>query len=108
MAEQILLLDPNEAPLCVLSRRLAKRAAINPEFSWQEDDLEPRFDQINNGAGYTNVATSLVVDNGAYFAQHFHVLVTRTGEVMRVDSVAANTIFLGVRARRPARACTEI
>jgi hypothetical protein len=92
MAEQVLLLDPNEAPLCVLSRRLAKRATINPEYSWQEDDLEPRFDAVNNGAGYASGATSIVVDNGAYFAQHFHVLVTRTGEVMRVDSVASNTL----------------
>lgn len=92
MSEKILLLDPNAAPLTVLSRRLSKKAAINPEYSWQEDDLEPRFDAINNGAGYASGATSLVVDNGAYFAQHFLVLVTRTGEVVRVDSVSTNTL----------------
>jgi hypothetical protein len=92
MAQKILLLDPDSAPLCVLSRRLGKASAINPEYSWQEDDLEPRFDAVNNGAGYASGATSIVVDNGAYFAANFHVLVTRTGEVMRVDGVSTNTL----------------
>jgi hypothetical protein len=71
---------------------LGKRAAVNPEYSWQQDDLEPRFDAINNGAGYSNSATSLVVDNGAYFAQHYLVKVTRTGEVIRVTAVSSNTL----------------
>jgi hypothetical protein len=92
MAQKVLELEPNAAPLTVLSKMLGKRAAVNPEYSWQQDDLEPRFDAINNGAGYSNSATSLVVDNGAYFAQHYLVKVTRTGEVIRVTAVSSNTL----------------
>lgn len=92
MAEKILLLDPDAAPLTVLTRQLSKKAAHNPEYSWMEDDLEPRWDAVNNAAGYANNATSIVVDNGAYFAQHFMVHVTRTGENMRVTAVTGNTL----------------
>lgn len=92
MSSKILLLDPDAAPLTVLSRQLSKKATVNPEYSWQEDDLEPRFDAINLLAGYNSAAVSLVVDNGARFAADFMVLVTRTGEVFRVDGVSTNTL----------------
>src|SRR4051812_6550920 len=84
MADRILLLEPDAAPLTVLSKRLSKRPTSNPEFKWTEDALEPRFDAINNGAGYASGITDLTVDNGAYFAQHDLVYVTRTGEQVRV------------------------
>jgi hypothetical protein len=40
----------------------------------------------------TSSATSLVVDNGAYFAEHFIVQNTRTLENFRVVSVSTNTL----------------
>lgn len=92
MADKILLLEPDAAPLTVLSKRLSKRPTSNPEYKWSEDALAPRFDAINAGAGYASGILALVVDNGAYFAQHDLVYVTRTGELMRVTSVAGNTI----------------
>jgi hypothetical protein len=92
MREEVLELEPSSAPLTVLANRLNKRPTVNPEYSWQEDHLEPRFDAINNGAGYTSGATSLVVDNGAYFAQHDLFKITRTGELIKVVSVSTNTL----------------
>lgn len=92
MAEAISLLQPTAQPLTVLSKRAGQRATGDPKFQWEEDDLEPRFDAINAGAGYASGITALVVDNGAYFAQHDLVIVTRTGEMMRVESVATNTL----------------
>lgn len=92
LSEAISLLRPTAQPLTVLSKRMEQKATGDPKFAWEEDDLEPRFDAVNNGAGYTSGNTAIVVDNGAYFAQHDLVIVTRTGEMMRVDSVATNTV----------------
>jgi hypothetical protein len=98
MKAQILLLEPSAAPLTVLSARLNTDGAVNPEFSWQEDRSEPRFDAINNGAGYASGATSVVVDNGAYFAAQDLVKVSRTGEVFRVVAITPpNTLSTIVR-----------
>ncbi len=94
MADKILLLEPDAAPLTVLSKRLSKKGTHNPEFKWSEDALEARFDAVNNGAGYSSSATSVIVDNGAYFAAHDLVYVTRTGEVVRVTAVVGNTLTI--------------
>lgn len=92
MAEAISLLQPSASPLTVLTKRIEQRATGDKKFQWEEDDLEPRFDAVNNGAGYASGATAIVVDNGAYFAEHDLVIVTRTGEMVRVLSVAGNTV----------------
>lgn len=85
-------LQPNSYPFTVITRTEQHEPVHNNDFDWFETDQEPRADAINNVGGYTNVATALVVNNGSYFAQHDHVRVLRTGEVFRVESVAANTL----------------
>jgi hypothetical protein len=65
----VLELEPEAAPLTVFTKKLSKKRTVNPAFNWLEDELAPRFDQVNNGAGYASGATSIVVDNGAYFAE---------------------------------------
>lgn len=92
MADKILLLEPDSAPLTVITKNISKKATGNPKFQWLEDELEPRWDQINNGAGYTNSDTSIVVDNGPYFQAQQIVYVPRTGESMRVTAVSTNTL----------------
>jgi hypothetical protein len=89
MAEAISLLRPSASPLTVLSKRAEQKATGDVKFKWEEDDLEPRFDAIN---GTTGTGTSIVVDNGAYFAEHDLVIVTRTGEMFRVQAVAGNVL----------------
>jgi len=91
MREGISLLEPDAAPLTQLSAKLRKRPTHNPEYSWQEDALEVRFD-LTNGAVAGTTATSVVVDNGANFAEHDMIRVTRTKENMRVTAVAGNTL----------------
>src|SRR5947207_6921162 len=91
-ANQILDLEPSSMPLLVFTKNINKERAINPDFSWFEDGGLPRFDRINNGAGYNNSATSLVVDNGAYFQADDQIYFSRTGEVARVTAVATNTL----------------
>jgi hypothetical protein len=87
MADKILLLEPDASPLTVITKKIRKKRTGNPLFKWQEDELDPRFDRINNGAGYLSTDTVLIVDNAAYFAPLTNVYVPRTGEQIRVDSV---------------------
>lgn len=92
MVPTIKELEPSATPLTVLSTKLPSAPTVNPEFSWVEDDLPPRFDAVNNGAGYASGATSVVVDNGAYFAADELWKVTRTAEIVRVTAVSTNTL----------------
>jgi hypothetical protein len=63
-----------------------------------EAELDPRFDAVNNGAGYAAGATTIAVDNGSYFQAQTIVYVPRTGESMRVTAVSTNdlTVVRGV------------
>lgn len=98
VASRIAYLDPDAAPLTVvLSQSPTSRVAVNSKFEWIEKDLPARWDQINNGAGYSATATSIVVDSGV---EHFIgdvIAVVRTGEKMRITNVVTNTLTV-VRA----------
>lgn len=92
MHKEILLLEPDAAPLLQISKSMSRLRANDPLFSWHNDQSEQRFDAVNNATGYTSGATSIVVDTGTAFAKHFLVYVPRTGELMQVDSVTTNTL----------------
>jgi hypothetical protein len=89
---EILLLEPDAAPLTQVLSNLNKDNAKDSLFSWVEDTLESRFDAVNNGAGYSSTATSVVVDTGTLFAAEDLVKVPRTGEVISVTSISTNTL----------------
>jgi hypothetical protein len=94
MANEIALLEPDAAPLTVLMKRAQERVkeTINPEFKFLEDELSPRFDAVNYSTGYTDGATSVVVDNGSYFRSGHVIRNTDTGEQMLVTGVSTNTL----------------
>lgn len=89
---KVYLLDGNQSPLVALTAKLRKRVTTNPKFTWFESEVESYIDAINYSTGYTEASTDLVVDNGTYFAPEDIVKVPRTGETMRVVSVATNTL----------------
>ncbi len=109
--DKIYILEPNESPLTAFLTQigkmgdgagkfkgtaLQKRTVFNPEFTEYEDQYAGVWAQINNGAGYSDSDTALVVDNpgGAIFTKYDLIKNTRTGEIMRVTSVnyTTNTI----------------
>lgn len=92
IAKPILLLEPDAAPLTVITKSLSSKPAGDPKFKWVEDERDVRFDQINNGAGYTNAATELVVDTGELFYVGALVVVPRTNEIIRIKKVEGNTL----------------
>jgi hypothetical protein len=92
MAQEIMLLQPSAAPLTILTKRLQKSSAIDPKIQWAEDDLSARFSACPAGA--TNVATTFAVTagQGVLFGPQDTILDTATLEMMRVTSVATDTL----------------
>jgi hypothetical protein len=101
MSQTVSELQPDETPFVVLAKRLPHSVTGDVQFSHLEHDQEPRFDTTSGTA--TTTATSIGVNNGSYFAQHDTVLVPRTNEVFRVQSVSGNTLTVvrGVGATTP-------
>ncbi len=94
MSNEIALLEPNESPFMSFMKLSKKnvKVANSFKFEWLEDDLLPRWDAINNVAGYDTDDTSIIVDNGVYFSKGDVVKVPRTGEAILVTAVATNTL----------------
>lgn len=96
MADKILLLEPDAAPLTVISKNISKVSTKNAKFEWMEDELDPRFDVTTATSAAAD--TTIDVANGGYFRAQQIVYVPRTGETFRVVSVATNvlTVVRGV------------
>jgi hypothetical protein len=95
--DRFLYVDPDAAPFTLVTKNAGSRVATNPKYEWFEKNRAPKWDAVNNGAGYNATATSIVVDNGAYFFPNDVINVPRTGEKIRVVSVSSNTLTV-VRA----------
>lgn len=106
MHDEILLLEPDAAPLVVFSKanQMKRKACHNPEYSWVEDALRPRFDRINDATPPVAADTTWTVDNGAYFRTGDIVLVPRTGEAVQVTAVATNDLTVVRSVGAPAAA----
>lgn len=70
----------------------AKREVKNAQFTMFQDEAAERSTQINNGAGYSSSATSIVVDDGTLFVANDILFVPRTSEVMVVSARSTNTL----------------
>lgn len=111
MEDKIHLLKPEESPLATLlgaSSSVGKQEGVRPgalngltiqtgtaesyKHEWLEDELSPRTDAINFTTTYSTVATTFVVDNGAYFVAGQVIFFPRTKEVCRVTGVSSNTL----------------
>ena len=95
--ETMLKLEPDAAPLWVLTNNAKKRApAIAPKFEWFEDAEAPLWGQVNNGTDYASNATQITVADGTIFAVNDLVIVPKpTGagqsgldEIILVTAVA--------------------
>ncbi len=97
MSDKIYLLEPSAAPLYVLVSKLNKRVAINPTFSWIQDELNPTWATFATSATSAAVALTATTGEGTYFNKFDLIKVPRTGEIMLVSSVSSNTLTV-VRA----------
>jgi hypothetical protein len=89
MASEISLLEPDAAPLTVVTKRLSSKAASDPKFSWLEDARNSDFATVNGDQAST--ITSLVVTDSSGVPAESLVQVPRTGEIMFVSAVPDST-----------------
>lgn len=91
IGKEIRLLDPNIQALTVFTREAKSVEVGVPKFKWLEDEAKPRFDTTT--AAVASTTTQIIpVAHGAYFQKWDLVLNTRTGELLRVDSVTGNEL----------------
>lgn len=98
--KRLAYLDPDAAPFTLILQKSGKRTVSNPKFEWMEKELPAKWLMVNNGGGYADNATSIVVDNGAgadaakFTSVGDIINVVRTGEKIRVTAVdtATNTL----------------
>jgi hypothetical protein len=93
-SDKIKMLVPDETPFTTFLQQLSKQKTGWPEFKSLEDDVLPRFDAVV-GAGGT--AVTFNVATGTKFRPADIVIATRTGEQMRVESVAGNAVTVAAR-----------
>lgn len=93
MDDKIADLEPNIAPLTVLTKKLRKRPAIAPKVEWLEHEPMPRFDVLSASAASN--ATSLPITNGNYFRVGDLIRNTNTGAAYEVTATAAGNITVG-------------
>ena len=96
MQNDIFELQPAMTPLTSLLVKISKEVATNSKYEWLEDEAMPYWDAINNGGGYSAVATGLVVDNPTYFEIGQIIRFPRTGENARITNVVEATSTLTV------------
>jgi hypothetical protein len=94
--EDILRLDPDAAPLTVVSGRLDSKPTENPEFKWFEDDRRTRRTTTTT----TGTGTAITVGTGALGNEHDIWRNTQTGENVRIQSVSGN-VWTVVRGASP-------
>jgi hypothetical protein len=91
MRQGLLRLQPDAAPITVLTGKIGSKPTFNPQFQWSQKDLPIYADSVN-GAIADGVITTIVVANGTVFWVGDTVKVPSTGEVFRVTAVATNTL----------------
>lgn len=74
----------------VLTARTPSKPAKATTVQWFEDEPIPYWDSLT--AGVTNVATTFPVTNGTYHLPGSLILVTATGEVVRVTAQVGNNL----------------
>lgn len=103
VASAVAELEPDSAPLTVLTNRLSKRPAHNVKFSWWEEELEARFAEVEGAV--TNVATTMAVvagqgvrfgavTGGPIAGTRILARNTRTGEIFAVTVRATDTLTI--------------
>lgn len=97
-ASTLLRLFPDgAAPIFALTSQTGRSQALQSTHGYFTKTLTFASNQINNGAGYSNVATALVVDSTASFLANMVLYCARTGETMRIASVDSATQITVVR-----------
>lgn len=101
VSEQMVLLEPDAAPLFVLTNSAKrKQPTIGPRFEWVEDNEVSLWGQSSQTVDYTSVATNILVADGTLFGVGDIVAVPKAQssasapEVFLVTVISTNTLTI--------------
>jgi hypothetical protein len=101
VSEQMVLLEPDAAPLFVLTNAAKrKQPTIGPRFEWVEDSEVSLWGQSSQTVDYSSVATNILVADGTLFGVGDIVAVPKAQsssaapEVVLVTAIATNTLTI--------------
>src|SRR5258708_5489382 len=101
VSEQMVLLEPDAAPLFVLTNAAKrKQPTIGPRFEWVEDTEVSLWGQASAGSDYSSTVTSVLVADGTLFGVGDIVAVPKAQsssaapEVVLVTAVSTNTLTI--------------
>lgn len=94
ISKKIDVLEPDSAPLTLLTKKIEKRVSVNPDFKWMEEESLTKTDQVNDGTGMIAGDTTMTVDNGSRFRAGDVVKIPRTGEQVLVTAVSTNDLTI--------------
>lgn len=92
MSDKITWLEPNANPLLQLTSKLRKKAAKSYKVEWLEDAFLPKNTLTTAASSAADTTIDVTTNEGNYFKAGDLIMVPRTGEVMRVTSVAASVL----------------
>lgn len=101
VSEQMVLLEPDAAPLFVLTNAAKrKQPTIGPRFEWVEDTEVSLWGYASQTTDYTSVATNILVADGTIFGVGDIVAVPKAQsssaapEVFLVTAISTNTLTI--------------
>lgn len=101
VSEQMVLLEPDAAPLFVLTNSAKrKQPTIGPRFEWVEDNEVSLWGQSSQTVDYSSAATNILVADGTLFGVGDIVAVPKAQsssaapEVFLVTTIATNTLTI--------------
>ena len=101
VSEQMVLLEPDAAPLFVLTNAAKrKQPTIGPRFEWVEDTEVSLWGYASQTTDYTSVATNILVADGTIFGVGDIVAVPKAQsssaapEVFLITAISTNTLTI--------------
>lgn len=97
MDPEISMLDPETSQFTTMIMRQKRRPANSTKVEHLEDQLFPRLSSVNGAQSDSDTSIEVAAGEGAYFRGGDGVRNARTGEFLRVISVATDTLTVATR-----------
>lgn len=102
MDDVIAYLDPDTSQFTTMLMRVARRAAESTKVEWLEDELFPRLSSVASGGATDGSTITVNAGEGAYFRAGDILRNARTGQAVKVTSVATDTLTVSTHLGRVA------
>jgi hypothetical protein len=107
MDEKIAFLDPDSSQFMTMLMRVARTEGASTKAEWLEDEYFPRLSSVASGGASDGATITVNAGEGVYFRAGDIVRNARTGQAVRVSSVATDTLTVTTHLGRVAFAAAS-